>query len=201
MSGRDTILSAIRLRKLRQAPEPERYVRPPSGIDPVTQFSDLAKAVNTEVRALERMADVPGAIADFLRSKNMAANVHLPPDAALRDLTWAPALTVHTDAPGPDDAAVAIAPFAIAETGTLAYPARENSPASWHFRAGCEIAVIQAGSILPQMEDVIARLKATGAFPHTLNFVTGPSRTGDIEQTLELGAHGPKMLAVLIVRE
>jgi L-lactate dehydrogenase complex protein LldG len=48
------------------------------------------------------------------------------------------------------------------------------------------------------VEEVVARLKAV-RLPSTLNFVTGPSRTGDIEQTLELGAHGPKALAILIV--
>ena len=50
------------------------------------------------------------------------------------------------------------------------------------------------------MENALARIKAKGALPHTINFVTGPSRTGDIEQTLELGAHGPKALAILIVK-
>jgi len=60
--------------------------------------------------------------------------------------------------------------------------------------------VLKASDIVPQMETVIARVKAKG-LPHTLNFVTGPSRTGDIEQTLELGAHGPKALAILIVQE
>jgi L-lactate dehydrogenase complex protein LldG len=61
--------------------------------------------------------------------------------------------------------------------------------------------VLRASDVLGQMEDVLARIKATGPIPHTINFVSGPSRTGDIEQTLELGAHGPKALAVLIVRE
>jgi L-lactate dehydrogenase complex protein LldG len=60
--------------------------------------------------------------------------------------------------------------------------------------------VLRAADILPNMENVLARIKARG-LPHTINFVSGPSRTGDIEQTLELGAHGPKALAILIIRE
>jgi L-lactate dehydrogenase complex protein LldG len=59
--------------------------------------------------------------------------------------------------------------------------------------------VVGANDILPHMENVLQRLKAAGELPSTVNFVTGPSRTGDIEQTLELGAHGPKALAILIV--
>ena len=201
MSARDDILSSIRARRLAEAPKPTPYLRPVAEGDPVKQFVDRARAVATELRVLDSMADVPGAVADILRAKNMAARVHLPPDAELGALALAPALTVENTAPGPDDCALAIVPFAIAETGTLAYPARADSPASWHFRAGLEIAVVRVANILPQMEDVLARIRANGALPHTINFVTGPSRTGDIEQTLELGAHGPKALAVLIVKD
>ena len=43
------------------------------------------------------------------------------------------------------------------------------------------------------------RSRRRAALPSTINLVTGPSRTGDIEQTMELGAHGPKALAVLVV--
>jgi L-lactate dehydrogenase complex protein LldG len=123
----------------------------------------------------------------------------VPPGAS--DLPWssAPGLTIERGAPGPDDTAVAIAPFGIAETGTLAYASGKETPAAWHFRAGFEIAILRAADILPHMEDVIARLKERG-LPSTVNFITGPSRTGDIEQTLELGAHGPKALAILVVR-
>jgi L-lactate dehydrogenase complex protein LldG len=201
VSARDEILSSIRVRRLVEAPKPEPYHRPVAEGDSVKLFLDRAGAVATELRVLDRMSDVPEAVADILRSKNMAARVHIPPDAELGALALVPALTVEKTAPGPDDCALAIVPFAIAETGTLAYPAREDSPASWHFRAGLEIAIVRAANILPQMEDVLARIKAKGALPHTINFVTGPSRTGDIEQTLELGAHGPKSLAVLIVKE
>ena len=202
MSSRETILKEIADRRLRRAPEPEPYHAPLEKSDPVAMFAERAAWAQTQVKILDRMADVPAAIAELLRAKNLAASVHLPSDAELNALPWGNTLTVKTDPPGPDDTAVAIAPFAIAETGTLAYAARANSPASWHFRPGFEIAVLRANTIQPQMENVLARIKETmGPIPHTINFVTGPSRTGDIEQTLELGAHGPKSLAVLIVNE
>ena len=200
MSARDDILSSIRARKLAPAAEPPSYRAPQPKGDPITSFTERSAFAHTEVRVLDSMSDVPAAIAEILRDKNMAPEVHLPPDAELAQLPWAPALTIKREAPGADDTAIATAPFAIAETGTLVYPSRADSPAAWHFRAGLEIAVLRASNILPQMEDALFRIKATGAIPHTINFVTGPSRTGDIEQTLELGAHGPKALAVLIVR-
>jgi L-lactate dehydrogenase complex protein LldG len=201
MNARDEILANIRARKLAAAPAPEKYNAPKPAGDAASTFAERAGWVQTEIRMLDRMADVPGAIAELLRAKNMAASINLPPDAELSALPWGNTLTVKREAPGPDDAAVTTAPIALAETGTLVYPARADSPAAWHFRAGFEIAVLRASNVLPQMEDALARIKATGPIPHTINFVTGPSRTGDIEQTLELGAHGPKALAVLIVRE
>jgi L-lactate dehydrogenase complex protein LldG len=147
------------------------------------------------------MDDVPAAVADILRGRTMQAVIHLPPNSPGEQLPWqyAPGLTRETSPPGPDDAALALAPFAIAETGTLAYTSAPDAPASWHFRAGLEIAVLRADSVFPHLEEVLAKIKSRGEFPRTINLVTGPSRTGDIEQTLELGAHGPKALAILIV--
>ena len=78
--------------------------------------------------------------------------------------------------------------------------ARNGSPASWHFRPGFEIAILKASGIVAHYEDALQKLTAQ-PLPPTINLITGPSRTGDIEQTLELGAHGPNALAVLIVRD
>ncbi|HEX3944927.1 MAG TPA: LUD domain-containing protein [Rhizomicrobium sp.] len=197
MSARDDIFSAIRARRAKRIPKPPSY-RPPAPDNLVQAFAERARLADAEVRFINGEADVPQAAAELLRARNMAAIVHVPPSASVLPWMSAPGLTFEHTTPGADDAAIAIAAFGIAETGTLAYPARADSPASWHFRAGFEIAVVRAETILSHMEDVIAQLKS-GDLPSTVNFVTGPSRTGDIEQTLELGAHGPKALAVLIV--
>ncbi|HTW32973.1 MAG TPA: LUD domain-containing protein [Rhizomicrobium sp.] len=204
MSARDAILSAVRAQRLKNAPRPVLYKRPPSNDDAVTHFVAQATRAATEVRRLTRMQDVPAAVADALRARNMKAAVHVPENSPLkRALAWdlAPGLSQEFAPPGPDDAAVTLAPYGIAETGTLAYLARRDAPASWHFRPGLEIAVIRKSAILADFEAVLARVKEDGAWPSTLNLVTGPSRTGDIEQTLELGAHGPKALVVLVVEE
>ncbi len=201
MSARDDILASIRARRTTAAPAPDIYVAPAVEGDLAAAFATRAGYAHTQVVTVDKVADVPAAVAELLRAKNMAARVHLPPEPTLHELPWAEsALGVERTPPGPDDTAVTLAPLAIAETGTLAYLAHDHSPASWHFRPGFEIAILRAAAIHPRMEDVIDAVKATGAFPRTLNFVTGPSRTGDIEQTLELGAHGPKALAVVIVK-
>jgi L-lactate dehydrogenase complex protein LldG len=197
MSARDEILASIRARRLTQTPKPAAYHAPPTAGDLPAIFAKRASAQFADVRLLDSMADVPAAIADILRGRNMAAQIHIPPDSELASLEL-PNVEIRREAPGQFDAAVTIAPFAIAETGTLAYPSGKGAPASWHFRPVLEIAIVRASSVVGELEDVLAKL---GTLPSTLNLVTGPSRTGDIEQTMELGAHGPKALAVLVVRE
>lgn len=204
MSARDVILSTIRAQRVSSAPRPSPYHATTLGDDTTIVFTAHATRAAAEVRRLKSWHDIPAAIADVLRGRNMKATIHLPDDSPSEELLqWdsAPGLAREHTAPGPDDAAIALAPFAIAETGTLVYPAGRGSPASWHFRPELEIAIVRAASIFPDFEAVLARVKAQGAMPSTLNLVTGPSRTGDIEQTLELGAHGPKALVVLVVDE
>ncbi len=196
MSGRDEILQSIRSRRLVQAPRPEVYSAPKTDGDLAEAFAKRLSMWHADVRMLDSMADVPAAIADVLRGKNMAQRVHIAPDSALAlDL---PGIEVSREAPGQNEATVTDVPFAIAETGTLAYPSGKGRPASWHFRPVLEIAVLRASDVVPELEDVLKRL--SGVLPSTLNLVSGPSRTGDIEQTMELGAHGPKSLAVLVVK-
>jgi L-lactate dehydrogenase complex protein LldG len=197
VSARDDILTSIRSRTRAVAPKPEPYRAPTISSDLVTAFVAKAEAIDTEVQILEREDEIPTAIAEILRTHNLAARIHLPPNS---DVTGLEALSILRDPPGPDDTAVTRAPLAIAETGTLVQPARNVSPASWHFRPGFEIAILKASDIVAHFEDALAKLK-TQDLPPTINLITGPSRTGDIEQTLELGAHGPKALAVLIVRD
>jgi L-lactate dehydrogenase complex protein LldG len=189
MSARDDILANIRARARPAAPKPDPYRAPLPG-DLLASFVEKARAADTEIVVLERAEDIPAAIAELLRAKNLAARVHLPPDSDI-DLPF----EILRTPPGPDDTAVTRAPAAIAETGTLVQPSRPGAPASWHFRPGFEIAILNAKDIVARFEDAMPN-----PLPATVNLITGPSRTGDIEQTLELGAHGPKALAILVVK-
>jgi L-lactate dehydrogenase complex protein LldG len=199
MSSRDEILSAIRSRRLAQVPKPAPYRAPPTQGDLAESFAKKLSAQYADVRLLDSLRDVPDAIADILRGRNMAAQIHIPPDSDLAGLDL-PNVEIKREPPGQFDAAVTFASFAIAETGTLAYASGKGAPASWHFRPVLEIAIVRAGAVVAELEDVLIALKAKGGLPSTLNLVSGPSRTGDIEQTMELGAHGPKALAVLVLK-
>lgn len=201
MSAREDILSNIRARSGGKRAHPPRYTPPALPADRTAYFAERAVAQAAEVHMLKSAEQIPAAVAAILRARNMAAEVHLPPDPKAEALSWDGGPALLRSPPGPDDAALAFAPFAIAETGSLVYAAAKDTPPSWHFRPGLEIAVIGAADIHASWEDILVRLRRDGGLPSTLNLVTGPSRTGDIEQTLELGAHGPKALAILIIED
>jgi L-lactate dehydrogenase complex protein LldG len=63
------------------------------------------------------------------------------------------------------------------------------------------VVVATADQVVPTLADALdaARGRHAGRLPSMLSFITGPSRTGDIERILVLGAHGPKELFVLLV--
>jgi L-lactate dehydrogenase complex protein LldG len=77
-----------------------------------------------------------------------------------------------------------------------------GNPTTINFLPEHHIVVIDAADIDGDLESAIAKVRATygkGKMPRTLNLVSGPSRSGDIEQKLILGAHGPKALHILVV--
>ena len=64
--------------------------------------------------------------------------------------------------------------------------------------------VLQESDVVAGYEEVWTKLRAQfgkGGMPRTVNTITGPSRTGDIEQAIELGAHGPRRMHILVVRD
>ncbi|HVZ70162.1 MAG TPA: LUD domain-containing protein [Rhizomicrobium sp.] len=196
MSARNDILNIIRARKGPGLPRPAAYRRQMAG-DTVERFVASACAANATVERLGNLTDVPERVARLLRERNLPATVHVPDGSELVELAWG-SVSVSNDAPGPEDTAVSVAPFGVGESGTLVFPSGKGRPASWHFRPGFEIAILREEDVVSDLESVFAMLHAN--WPPTLNLVTGPSRTADIEQTLELGAHGPKAVAILLIR-
>ena len=99
-----------------------------------------------------------------------------------------------------DAVAVALADGGIAETGTLALRSGVASPSTANFLPEHHVIVVQAARIHAAYEDYWAALRGEcGAMPRTVNWVTGPSRSGDIELRMLMGAHGPLSVHVLLV--
>lgn len=90
---------------------------------------------------------------------------------------------------------------ATAETGSLVLLSGPDTYASAGLLPETHIAIVPASRIVAGHEDAFALIRAErGELPRAVNFVSGPSRTGDIEQTIVLGAHGPYRVHVIVVR-
>lgn len=92
------------------------------------------------------------------------------------------------------------APLAVAETGTLVLPSSPEQPTGLHFLPETAFVMLDPRDIVDHMEDAWDKLRQDGnAMPRAVNFITGPSRTADVEQTIQLGAHGPRHLHILLL--
>jgi L-lactate dehydrogenase complex protein LldG len=146
------------------------------------------------------MADVPGAVARYLDAHGLPK--HAVCWNTLGGLDWAGAgLEVEARRPhGEDLVGISGAFVAIAETGTLMMLSGPDTPASMHLLPETHVAVVPAERVVAHYEDGFALARAErGTLPRATNLVSGPSRTGDIEQTIVLGAHGPYRVHVVIV--
>ena len=179
------------------------------GAERVALFIAEAEKVDTSVSRVADGAEVPAAVAAYLAAHNLPMVLRAAPDPALADIPWSQqsAPTVRQGRPEDgDEVGVTGALAGIAETGTLMLASGPHSPTTLNFLPDTHIAVLDARAIDGTYEEAWSRLRAActegagGTFmPRTVNFITGPSRTADIEQTLLLGAHGPRRLLIVII--
>ncbi len=168
----------------------------------IALFVKEAETVDATVARVASLDEVPGAVADYLSRQNLPARLVMTPDPQLDAIPWdkRPMLTIRKGRAEPDDAAGVTGSFAaIAETGTLMLVSGPETPTRNNFLPDTHIVVLRASQVVAAYEDGWDRLRATGSMPRTVNFITGPSRTGDIEQRLVLGAHGPRRLHIVLV--
>jgi L-lactate dehydrogenase complex protein LldG len=208
VTTRDAILARIRAQKSVEKPYPGSGPSPKrgqvSGEERKALFVRMAEAAAASVDRAASRAEVPALIARFLSRHNLPAMLRLAPDPRVTELDWASQPLLETSVGGTDGShptSVTGAFAGIAETGTLALTSSATGPTLLNFLPETHIAIVDAKELAGSYEDLWARLKAEyGAdMPRTLNLVTGPSRSGDIEQTILMGAHGPKRLHIILV--
>jgi len=222
LSARDVVLGKVRrglrvtgAEPARQAAVADRLAHPHRGLVPargqlapaarVELFVMMAERAQASVARLASAAEVPAAVADYLRQHNLPAAIRRGGDQRLAGLPWgtAPQLAVSVGpTEGSDLVGLSHAEGAVAETGTLVLTSGPDNPTTLNFLVEHTIVVLDAEDIAGDYETVWARLAdrhGHGVLPRTVNLVTGPSRTADIEQILILGAHGAKRLHILLV--
>lgn len=221
MSARDDILDALRRSHQRGAldrdaeaaieermgrhprgPQLARVALPPGEL--VELFAAKAAAAAATVERLAGAAEIPAAVAAYLARENLPTQLVAAPDPQLADIPWQhrPLLTLRRGPARPDDATGLTGAFAaIAETGTLMLTSGPQSPTTLNFLPETHIVVLRRGQVVGSLEDAWDRLRGRSghAMPRTVNFITGPSRSADIGQQLQMGAHGPRRLHILLV--
>ncbi len=166
----------------------------------VERFRAKAESLASTLDAVADRNAAPGAVARYLAAQNLAAQIVVTPDIA--DLDWAASgiQSVARGAVDADQVGVTGCFCAVAETGTLMLLSGPDSPATVSLLPETHIALVDTARIVATMEDAFALLRAErGEVPRAVNFVSGPSRTGDIEQTIVLGAHGPCRVHLILI--
>lgn len=195
----------------------ERLAQHPRGLVPsrgqgdraarIERFVAEAERVSASVARLSGMDAVPAAVAEYLARNNQPSELRMAPHPELAALPWAdrPALEVRTGpSDGTDLVGLARAVAGVAETGTLMLASGPEGPTTVNFLPDTHIVVLCASEVVGAYEDAWDRLRTMrggNGLPRAVNFVTGPSRTGDIQQTIYLGAHGPRRLHILLVED
>ena len=220
-ASRDAILDRVR-RALRKTgagtgnyADAEAYIaehahgpRPAMPADLVTRFVQRATDMASTVERIASRSDIPAAVARYVDA------LELPPELAAQkshagvcwpefaDLDWSGA-GLQIDArptTGQDRLGITGSFCAIAETGTLVFTTAAATPTATTLLADTHIAVVRADRVVAGMEEafVMVRTEYRG-MPRAMNMISGPSRTGDIEQTIVLGAHGPFRVHILLL--
>ena len=213
MAARERILQRIRRAQSRGGPVSgaeregiETYLRRhPRGPlrelpgDLIARFRERAEASASTTDRVASMHEVPAAVARFLEALRLPKSGCVWP--ALGNLDWKSAgLALEPRAARDEDPVGVSGVFcALAETGTLMLCSAPDTPASVSLLPETHVAVVPAARIVATMEDGwdLARAEL-GHLPRAVNFISGPSRTADIEQTIVLGAHGPYRVHVVI---
>lgn len=222
MSGRDAIMAKIK-RSLsspaddtaRQNAVSERLSKAPAGIIPqrgqlpdeerIALFCSIAKKYSATVARIASIEELPGEVSSYLKSRNLPAEIRMGEDGIFNGAGFENERTLEVKkgaSDGADMTGLSHAVGAVAESGTLVLTSGPDNPVTLNFLPEHHIVVVKAADVGASLEEAFANIRQTygkGEMPRTVNFVTGPSRSGDIEQTILLGAHGPRALHIVVV--
>lgn len=215
MSARDRILARIAAQAAgRDDPDraetaARRIAHPPEPLIPhqaaaqgrqrATQFMAKAEAAAATLGRVSSLAELPRALAHELRKRNLPAALRLGSDPLFDGLDWGVISVSRGPGRVEEPATLSRAEFGLAETGTLALASGPDNPVTLTFLGETHFAVLRRADICAGFEDFWTAWRARGLDPRTLNLVTGPSRSADIGQVLQLGAHGPIALHVFLL--
>ena len=172
---------------------------PPPADNLVARFKECAIKLSSDALEANDKMEVPALLAHYLNERELPISGVCWP--MLAGLPWSAAgLEIQPrPAKNQDLVGVTSAFCAIAETGTLMMLSGEETPATTSLLPETHVAVLDPSRIVATMEDAWDLMrKEYRQPPRAVNFISGPSRTADIEQTVTLGAHGPYRVLIIL---
>ncbi|HEX9586043.1 MAG TPA: LUD domain-containing protein [Gammaproteobacteria bacterium] len=181
--------------------KPRPNLKPAIHGDPAEQFIRKVEAVHGALTRVEDIVQVSAVVAGHVEQHGLPFELVVAPDPELEAIAWSNRFAVERRAArGADRVSVTGAFAGVAETGSLVLLSGPESPTTLNFLPDDHIIVLRTARIVLHMEDVWARIRRECvSMPRTVNFITGPSKTADVELTIQEGAHGPRRLHVILV--
>ncbi|MGD8560578.1 MAG: LUD domain-containing protein [Gammaproteobacteria bacterium] len=169
--------------------------------DLLTRFAQKAQQAAASYESVKSKEDIMNAVVRYLSEQALAPHIVCAGTAKLNELVWPETLKLETRAGTVDDSVVLVEAFAgIAETGSIVMRSGKETPVSLNFLPDHFLCVVRVSSIVNTVEDVWQRLRGEDKpLPRAINLITGPSRTADVEQIIQMGAHGPRRVHLLLL--
>ncbi len=195
----DAAAIAAGARALIEVPEAARPGLPLASITESFIQRVAGPKVGATVDRILSIDELPEAVARHLAARKLPARIALQPSRTLTALDWAAAGLLLDNAVD-DGVAVGIAPWGIAETGSLVFHSAADMPILLNFLPAVHIVAVRASSIVPHLEDYAAAARVVGdPAPRNACLITGASGTTDIEGSFVRGAHGPRELHIVVI--
>lgn len=183
---------------------PQPRLQPAIGEDTRARFVRRVQAAAMTLAHVAREDEVPQAVAAYVADHGLPTEIVVAP--ALAALPWPDTLRVSAGA-AQRHTPVGVTPcaVAIAETGSVVLPSAPDTPTTLNFVPDDHIVVVHAAHVVMYLEDAWARLRerytpgAQSTWPRTVNVISGPSRTADVDQVVQIGVHGPRRVHVILV--
>lgn len=213
-SARDRVLAAVRdaigdgvTQAARRETARARIARHARQIEPAfddsaqQRFRSRLEAAQASFAAVDDLDAAAAEIGRYLDDRGLEKKLVSGMDDLLRRIAWPDSIEV-TAWEANNDFRIGLtrAFCGIAETGTLVLLSGEGHPTGLNFLPDYHFVLLPAEDLVMRMEDAWDRIRGAHGqqLPRTVNFISGPSKTADIEQTVEYGAHGPRCLHVIL---
>lgn len=179
------------------------HVQPAFQEDLVERLVRKHEALNGSVERIDNPLHIVNAVISYLRERGLPQRLVAADREPVRGLPWGDGVTCeHRPASGDDTVALSVADAAISETGTIVLVSSPEAPMTHNYLPEHHLIVVPVSVVVRWQEDVWQILRRRADYPpRGIAMISGPSKTADVEQTIEYGAHGPRNVHLVLLAE